>query len=442
MTPLSCIVLQEGIQMPYPPYDEMMFRKMLEIQRQMDLFYEPMAAGAALRNQQQIEEYLRSVDPLYSYEDLIGPRLDELLSIAGFPNDFFTLKDQLFQSLDSTSRMQSELDYLKRSAFFDDILAKQIELHHVEEQLPTYIDLIEEPTERIRSVMASAEAAARIWHPPEAFGGLTLALVKDYQSYVDYQFKLSRKDSDEIAGRRIEVTDLCGDLFEAINASLEIGAIVESRRKERLEAEEAAPIGKSNLYSHVNQHLGFVYTRRFKGNVEIPFNRSNPPRSAYLGYSIVQRVYRINVLCEKIGRGPVFKPTSKTMFACGVIPSHIATTEESFNYLIDHLYFLIYEGSGSAKRLTTVTSDEDLQALWTLKHLRLAARHDVDHGHQAEIEAKQSKIREAFNSLGGKAMPSKPKDWQATQVKLYDKIDSMLTVVIECLENHIDNEDG
>jgi len=230
-------------------------------------------------------------------------------------------------------------------------------------------------------------------------------------------------------------------LFEAVNASLEISRAIENDIGHKSIKYEAVTSKKSGLYSHVNQHLGFVYSDRFDGDVEVSFNRSIPARLVYLGYSIIEQIYKINTFSEREKQFLIFKPTTRTMHACGIIASHIASDENTFNLLIDQLYFLLYEGSGSAKRLIPIASDSNLQPIWTLKHLRLSARHDVDHGDRLSIQEKRMNIRNAFTFLLGKVMPITPGDWQRAQLRLYEEIDLMLKTILESMQKQTKKED-
>lgn len=133
----------------------------------------------------------------------------------------------------------------------------------------------------------------------------------------------------------------------------------------------------------------------------------------------------------------VFKATTRTMRACGVIPSRIASGEDDFSFLVDQLFFLLYEGTGgSTNRLTDIADAAALNPLWTLKHLRLDARHDIDHGDIGKITKKRATISDAYIFLIGKAMPVTPRDWQAAQLRLYEELEKMLRAVVDAL--HID----
>jgi hypothetical protein len=229
----------------------------------------------------------------------------------------------------------------------------------------------------------------------------------------------------------MQINDLSGGLFEIINASLDIGVALEGHEEYQSEDVINDEIFRCGLYGQVNQHLGFVYSDHYSGEIETSFNNSIPARISFLGYAITEQIYKINSICENNGQDQVFKPTSLTMRACAIIPSLIARSETDFFFLIDHLFFLLYEGSGTANRLIPILSESLLEPLWKVKYLRLAARHDIDHGTRREIEKKRSKIRDAYVSLIAKPLPIKQGDWQKAQLQIYVEIDLMLQKIIK-----------
>jgi len=257
--------------------------------------------------------------------------------------------------------------------------------------------------------------------------------VAEYQSFVARQYKCLQFDKDLIAERRIEISDLSGGLFELVNASLEIGIAIEN--KEGYSSTKVFPPEAltSGLYGHVNQHLGFAYSERFEGEIEPSFNKSIPARISCLGFAIIEQILKINSLCENSGQTSIFKPTSKAMMACAMISSKIVCGESEFYTLIDYLFFLLYEGSGEAKRLSPILNDSLLAPLWKVKHLRLSARHDIDHGLKNKIEKNRAKIRDTYMSLISLPLPIKQRDWQKAQLQIYIEIDLMLQKIIESI---------
>jgi hypothetical protein len=402
------------------------------MQKQLEKYYKPF--NDILREQQSALDYLKDLE-LTHYEEMFhAPHLEDILSIAGMPQDFLSLQTQIENNLGSITSISSELELLKRSSFFESVLANQENLYKIQEQYSHIAGLIELPSERIESVLAAVEASSRLWNPPDFYHEFALSFVKEYQDFVGHQFNCLKHDSDRVAERRLETTELSGDLFELISASREVGgALIGVENRGSDEALPAKP-QRTGFYGHVNKHLSYVYTTGFSGDVEASFNRSTPARIASLGSAITEQIYRINSISEIGGKPPIFKPTTKIMQACALIPSRIATNETDFNILTDYFYFLLYEGSGEASRLTSIVSDNVLQPLWKVKHLRLSARHDIDHGSRQHILSNRIKIKEAFLSLIGKNFPLKHSDWKRAQLQLYEEIDFMLQAVLEVMK--------
>lgn len=414
--------------MAFPP-DDSWIKKLIEQQRQIEKLF-----GSIPETIKQHQKLIDSANfSAFEYQNdiLQKAHIQDYLSISGISKDYLSLQKEIENKLGGSGAISKELEYLRNSVGFESIIAAQENLYRLQDQFVQARDLFESPSVKIESVLAAAEATSRLWNPQSFFTDFTISSVAEYQSFLDKQYKCLQFDKDIIAERRIEVAELAGNLFEIVNASLEVGGAIE--RQGEYQSEEIPDAGtfKSGLYGQINQHLGFVYSDRFSGEIEESFNRSIPTRISCLGYAIIEQIYKINSIYENNGQSPVFKPTSKTMRACAMIPSLIARNESDFNLLIDYLFFLLYEGSGTAKRLTSITNESLLDPLWKVKHLRLAARHDIDHGSKREIEQKRAKIRGTYVSLIAQPLPIKQSDWQKAQLQIYVEIDLMLHKVIQ-----------
>ena len=108
------------------------------------------------------------------------------------------------------------------------------------------------------------------------------------------------------------------------------------------------------------------------------------------------------------------------------IPTTVAPQEDSFLEIVDSLYFLLYEGSGSAKRLTDRVAVDRLEALWLLKHLRLGARHDVDHGSANDAQKKSEQVGAAYCELVGRRSLKTREEFLQAQRALYQRLIDML----------------
>lgn len=424
--------------MPYNPFDELWFRQMLDLQRQLDDLSQPYSA---------VQEQLRLVEDLkasmvYPHEDLWRPEFPDMLGIVEKNQEVVLLAEQIGESLGSVSAVAEEIKSLQKSSLFDEMLTSQRALYDLQDQLGIHQDFMMLATERVESVLAAAQAASQLLELPALFGDLTLEATGQYQYFLAQQYKKLKRDSSLIAERRLTVADFCGDLFETVSASIEIGGAISEEvgdHEENKGVEEAQAVvqfgdTRRSIYSNTAQHLGFVFREAFEGDVELSFNGALPPRIVYLGFAIIDHVYKINTLMERARGFQVFKATTRTMRACGVIPSRIASGEQDFCFLVDQLFFLLYEGAGgSTNRLTDIADNAALNPLWTLKHLRLDARHDIDHGDIGAITKKRATIRDAYIFLIGKAMPVTPRDWQAAQLRLYEELERMLRAVVDAL---------
>lgn len=416
--------------MAYPP-DDIWLRKFLEEQRRIDKLLNPYSE--TIMHHQRILDSINIPTLEYQRNILEQASIRDYLSIAGVSNDYLTLQQEIQNNLGSVSSITKEIEFLKKSSVFDQIITEQERLYRFQDQFSQTKYLFELPSTRIESVLAAAEATSRMFHPQDFYSDFTLSSVMEYQSFLERQYRFIRHDNDIIAGRRLQINDLAGGLFEIINASLNIGASLEGQEEfqsEDANYDEKVQIG---LYGQINQHLGFVYSGRYSGEIETSFNDSLPARISCLGYAITEQIYKINSICESIGKDQVFKPTSRTMRACGTIPSLVARSENDFYNIMDQLFFLLYEGSGTAKRLTPIINESSLEPLWKVKHLRLSARHDIDHGSIKEVENKRSKISDTYISLIAKPLPIRQSDWQKAQLQIYIEIDLMLQKIIHTI---------
>jgi hypothetical protein len=158
------------------------------------------------------------------------------------------------------------------------------------------------------------------------------------------------------------------------------------------------------------------------------------PASMVVGLAgdLIGLVCRINKECEVRSAAHVFKYTTKSYQAAGVIHT-VAVDEVSFFHVVDHLYFLLYEGSGDAQRLVAVVAAEELTGLWDLKHLRREARHDLDHGANDKAQKALRRIGEIHQSLIGKPLPRSRSDYASAQIALYKRLLAMLEEVAAAL---------
>jgi len=189
---------------------------------------------------------------------------------------------------------------------------------------------------------------------------------------------------------------------------------------------EVLPLPEVNVFSSLEGALACVDLEADDADVKTVVSTAPSGVVVELGARIVELVYNLNVEGEREGQGALFKPTSKTMRAFHVVPTRVANNEESFYEIVDQLFFLLYEGSGNAKRIKERMSRDRLDALWRLKHLRLASRHDVDHGSESDAQRKAMQVGRAYHALIGKTTPRSGYEWSRAQMELYRELAALL----------------
>lgn len=152
----------------------------------------------------------------------------------------------------------------------------------------------------------------------------------------------------------------------------------------------------------------------------------------------IMLVAHINYTVEMRAGKSFFKPTTKNMESCALLPLVTARDRDSFGVFVDCLYFIIYEGPGYAKRYLEdgLLTKEECDPVWTIKHLRSKfLRHDIDHGKDKGIEESRGNLLWALERLGFKALPRTPEDYSRLQRAILDDVQNFLTLVAERAEN-------
>lgn len=181
-----------------------------------------------------------------------------------------------------------------------------------------------------------------------------------------------------------------------------------------------------NVFGEIDYELGELDFEAEGTDVVSAIEESSTSKTVEVGGRLVRLVFEINTAAERSGENYVFKPTTKTMYAFHQIPTTVASEERLFMEVVDALFFLLYEGSGDAARLTSKYDTTRLDALWLLKHLRLGARHDLDHGNGTKANKKFEQVGAAYNELIGMPLPKAREDWKSAQLVLYERIVAML----------------
>jgi len=296
------------------------------------------------------------------------------------------------------------------------------------------------PSKHLRDAFERIAAISETHKLPETVVSATFQTPIAYQNFTYHQLKKAEKDTDEIRQRRLLITDLAGDLMESSHArgiamtmamsGEETG--IADRDEESEQENSKRGVATTNPFSSLNQHIAYLYNPNIPAeDIQSVVMDSSPAQIIMLGCNIIDLVCSINDFALGKSNDHIFKPTNKSMRSAYIIPTKISNDEQCFKEVVDHLYFLLYEGSGCAKRITNLLTDDELDPLWNVKYLRLEFRHDVEHGKDKEIMEKQEKISLAYRTLIGKSRPKIPSEWKMSQFALYQRIVEMLILLRE-----------
>ena len=338
------------------------------------------------------------------------------------PTHYLDAVERIREALEKQPRLE-QLQFLGRrenNEVLHDLRQRQIELDRLLRRFTGAELAFQMPTERIVASLASTEALLNSKRLSDHVLEAAIQPQLAYQDFARHQLELAAATSDIGKANRLHLVDSAADLLQAMNSALELAVLMNPELPETLRF----PQPGVNLYAELEVELEDLDLEEPDVDVEDAVVDSGSGRVAELGSQLVRLVYDFNTEAEREGKPAIFKPTTKALYACALIPTRVATDEQSFNELVDHLYFLLYEGSGTADRLTERRSAEEFEALWRVKHLRLGARHDVDHG--SSVATKNRDIGKAYVALIGSVMPRSRSEWIQAQVSLYSQLVDML----------------
>lgn len=291
------------------------------------------------------------------------------------------------------------------------------------------------PVERISRSLAAVQFFADGLQLPVRVWRQTMGAVEDYQAFAGKQLqKITAVSGREIRERLMVITDAAGEHLEYLQGlAAEVSQTWEDSGAGADEEPEPDTELSSNFFLSLNRHLAWAYRSDTNVRAEEAVGRSLPGKIFRAGLQIGQLVIRINQIAKgQIGED-LFKPTTRNMEAMLVLPTVIAWSGPVFAHVIDYLYFLLYEGSGEARRLLQFTNggDIDLEPMWQLKHLRRMFRHDLDHGKPTEVRKKLLESGAALMSLVGDKWPEKPVHWKSAQLAIYIRLIGMLEGIMK-----------
>jgi hypothetical protein len=140
-----------------------------------------------------------------------------------------------------------------------------------------------------------------------------------------------------------------------------------------------------------------------------------------IGDSIDGLIEKLNVQYSAKHGNDLFKPTTKTIASQKKLRKP-ASSYADYKALMENLYFLFWEGTGS--RL----DGAEPQSFKDINELRTDLQHDVDHGKKGKVAAKRKKMSAAFAKYGTVSTPQTmaPEQFVIFQLNLLSAIENDL----------------
>lgn len=141
----------------------------------------------------------------------------------------------------------------------------------------------------------------------------------------------------------------------------------------------------------------------------------------------------INKITQPKEKVDVFKMTTEVMSSALILAKPLES-ESDFKNFIDALYKIVYESSGSLKRVP----DELLQAesvYFDIKHLRTDMFHDVEHGKESKIRNKQQVISQIYNKYTKRS--SLKEISNSDLIRFQRELLKSLDLELQTLKNHV-----
>jgi len=379
--------------------------------------------------QRELERLLSQMRPTFDVLSQIPPSyfdnlraFEDLSRKYSFPTEYLSLSEEILKGI-NTSDLVSSLSMFDRIdkayvSAFESLHKDMASTFAAVASATSAIDIV---SALISESLANAEALAKSYSLAESGIAALLRYHDPFEKFAtDKLFAASAASlafQENTASAIAEAARLLPDLSYVS----ELSAIM---APELLESVLHLP--RINVFEELGEELVLVDLEDSQADVVAAVEGSSANRVVEVGGRLVRRVFELNTEAERRGKKPVFTPTTRTMMAFHQVPSTVASDEGGFLEVVDALFFLLYEGSGAAARLTERFEVDRLQALWLLKHLRLGARHDLDHGKPKEATRKMRSVGEAYEELVGVPVPKSKAEWQQAQQALYERLAEML----------------
>jgi hypothetical protein len=231
-----------------------------------------------------------------------------------------------------------------------------------------------------------------------------------------------------VAERTIEAATL-----QTTQASETVSEILPGQARWLVNQPQPATLPTFNLFKVQQEEI-----RRLSASRGTPPNIEALPSvaPATLARYVCHLVTEVNNHAIGSRKDPVFRPTNRLVEGAAGLPFIIATSLVEFRDFINLLFQMLYEGAGAVARFQGDLTDDELAPIWQLKHLRLWAFHDIEHGDARDIAEKQHKITQTFYHLIGKPAPAGEDDYRIAQVRLLESLARMLDLLRDKLSRH------
>ena len=373
----------------------------------------------------ELDRILAQLSPSFDIlNSLPLPYLKQMESLSArfsLPQDFLSISDEIMRTMDAF-HLNSSFPVLAQNnhnlfSAYDSIQKQLYSLSATTSVLDSSLEMV---SKTIAESLVGSEAILRITSDFQNFAVLT-HVHEAFEQYATSQVTLALNASEIFRLNTFQALAISANLLLDMSQVFEFSVLMDP-----VLAQSQVELPPINIFQELDFEISEADLNDPNLDVENIVENSPSTRVVKLGSSLVKLIYDFNIEAERSGYEPVFKPTSKTMLAFYVISTTVATQEDLFFKVVDSLYFLIYEGSGSAKRLTSRVQESRLEALWLLKRLRLGARHDTAHGSKSEAKKKSMQVGDAYNKLIGKPLPRTREEWHEAQSTLYQLLFDML----------------
>ncbi len=150
-------------------------------------------------------------------------------------------------------------------------------------------------------------------------------------------------------------------------------------------------------------------------------------------YSIISLIGDCNKISKSKKNQEVFKITNTTIQEMAELVKAVRSKED-FENLIDALFKIFYEGSGTLSRIPEPLKESNSIG-FTIKHLRNEIRHDLEHGDQKEVLNKKTRFSKILEHYTGKIVYETLglEDFSKLQIELFSDLQAFMEALKEYL---------